>query len=256
MTIMLGVALLAMFGVVSSSVAGTATLTWNGVEGASGYRVFYGTSSRSYQEVRDVGVQTNATVTNLSPGTRYFFALQAYAGSLNSGFSEEVNGVVPGAGGDPVIDPPKALFQTSVNEGEAPLRVIFSDRSEGDIDSWFWRFGDGATSDQPSPQHTYQQPGQYTAVLEVRGPGGSDSQTTQIRVLEPVPPPVAGFSVDVSSGTAPLRVRFTDGSSGAISTRQWSFGDGGSSGAVNPEHTYQAPGTYSVQLTVTGPGGQ
>ncbi|WP_242467801.1 LamG-like jellyroll fold domain-containing protein, partial [Thiocapsa imhoffii] len=74
---------------------------------------------------------------------------------------------------------------------------------------------------------------------------------------EPLPvAPVAGFSVDVSSGTAPLRVRFTDGSSGTISTRQWSFGDGGSSGAVNPEHTYQAPGTYSVQLTVTGPGGQ
>src|SRR5262249_39101555 len=38
-------------------------------------------------------------------------------------------------------------------------------------------------------------------------------------------------------------------------TRAWDFGDGGTSSVTNPSHTYAAAGTYTVSLTVTGPGG-
>ncbi|KRE90964.1 xanthorhodopsin [Frateuria sp. Soil773] len=63
-------------------------------------------------------------------------------------------------------------------------------------------------------------------------------------------PPVAGFG-DTISG---LTVNFTDSSTdsdGTIASRAWNFGDGGTSTATNPSHTYAAAGTYSVSLTVT-----
>jgi PKD repeat protein len=71
-------------------------------------------------------------------------------------------------------------------------------------------------------------------------------------------PPVAGFSGNPTVGFAPLAVVFTDASTGSITNWLWSFGDGqsvtnGSNASVN--HTYTAPGNYTVTLTVTGAGG-
>ena len=68
-------------------------------------------------------------------------------------------------------------------------------------------------------------------------------------------PPSAQFSGDPRSGPAPLAVQFSDESSGQISAWDWNFGDGASSSAQNPAHTYARPGKYRVSLTVTGPGG-
>ncbi|WP_237561537.1 protease pro-enzyme activation domain-containing protein [Frateuria defendens] len=67
-------------------------------------------------------------------------------------------------------------------------------------------------------------------------------------------PPVANFGV-VTSG---LTANFTDSSTdsdGTIASRSWNFGDGATSTATNPSHTYAAGGTYSVSLTVTDNGG-
>ncbi len=72
----------------------------------------------------------------------------------------------------------------------------------------------------------------------VSGGGGSNS------------PPSANFSFTTSGLTA----NFTDTSSdsdGTIVSRSWNFGDGGTSTATNPSHTYASAGTYSVALTVT-----
>ena len=68
-------------------------------------------------------------------------------------------------------------------------------------------------------------------------------------------PPVAEFVGNPTSGAMPLTVNFTDQSTGSITTWSWDFGDGGTSTAQNPSHTYNAAGTYTVELTVTGPGG-
>ena len=67
-------------------------------------------------------------------------------------------------------------------------------------------------------------------------------------------PPSANFTFSTSALTA----TFTDGSSdsdGTIASRSWDFGDGVTSTAVNPSHTYAAGGTYTVKLTVTDNGG-
>jgi xanthomonalisin len=67
-------------------------------------------------------------------------------------------------------------------------------------------------------------------------------------------PPVANFSDSVSG----LSVNFTDSSTdsdGSIASRSWNFGDGSTSTATNPSHTYAPAGTYSVSLTVTDNGG-
>jgi formate dehydrogenase subunit gamma len=66
-------------------------------------------------------------------------------------------------------------------EGPPPLAFRFSDLSAGEITSWLWDFGDGATSTEGNPQHTYQKcPGDKemcTVSLTVCGPGGCDVRT-------------------------------------------------------------------------------
>ena len=71
----------------------------------------------------------------------------------------------------------------------------------------------------------------------------------------PVPPPVASFSVNLSSGSAPLAVQFSDTSLGTITSWQWDFGDGGTSAERSPIHRYTIAGSHTARLTVSGPGG-
>ncbi len=71
----------------------------------------------------------------------------------------------------------------------------------------------------------------------------------------PAPPPVANFTASPTNGLAPLTVTFTNTSTGNITNQLWSFGDGGTSAALNPGHTYTNAGSFTVALTVFGPGG-
>ena len=66
--------------------------------------------------------------------------------------------------------------------------------------------------------------------------------------------PSANFSFSTSALTANFTDSSTD-SDGTIASRSWNFGDGSTSTATNPSHTYANPGTYTVQLTVTDNGG-
>ncbi|MDB6163954.1 MAG: hypothetical protein JWL98_1386, partial [Xanthomonadaceae bacterium] len=66
--------------------------------------------------------------------------------------------------------------------------------------------------------------------------------------------PVANFSFTTSGLVATFTDSSTD-SDGTIASRSWTFGDGGTSTATSPSHTYAAGGTYSVTETVTDNGG-
>jgi PKD repeat protein len=70
-------------------------------------------------------------------------------------------------------------------------------------------------------------------------------------------PPVADFTASPTNGFAPFAVTFTDLSTGPINNRFWDFGDSNTTNVSTTVliHTYEIPGTYSIELTVTGPGG-
>jgi uncharacterized repeat protein (TIGR01451 family) len=69
--------------------------------------------------------------------------------------------------------------------------------------------------------------------------------------------PVADFTATPTTGNAPLNVQFNDASTGVINSYQWDFDNDGTTDSTqqNPTWTYTTPGTYTIKLTVTGPGG-
>ncbi|MFN7964676.1 MAG: Ig-like domain-containing protein [Acidobacteriota bacterium] len=87
---------LAMFAIGSVS-AGTIDLAWNPITDAdkAGYKVYYGTASRTYSSNKDVGNVTTTTLTGLTACTRYYMAVKAYdTGGLEStNYSNEVVGL-------------------------------------------------------------------------------------------------------------------------------------------------------------------
>lgn len=150
---------------------------------------------------------------------------------------------------------PIADFSGAPTIGIAPLDVNFTDLSQNPVTTWSWDFGDGNTSTQQNPLNTYTDPGTYTVMLSVTGPGGNDSETKTDYITVDYAPPTCDFTADVTTGVAPLSVNFTDLSVDSVDTWDWDFGDGGTSTDQNPSHDYATPGTYTVTLNVTGPGG-
>jgi PKD repeat protein len=149
-----------------------------------------------------------------------------------------------------------AAFSASPVSGIAPLTVDFTNQSGGFFDTCFWDFGDGGTSSSCSnPSYEYTKVGVYTVSLEVSRPGGSITETKKdyITVYEPVN---ADFIASTHIGVAPLTVDFTNKSSGDFTSCDWDFGDGGTSNScLDPSNSYNQAGTYTVALTVSGPGG-
>ncbi len=126
--------------------------------------------------------------------------------------------------------------------------------SSGNIQFWTWDFGDGGTSGQQNPTHQYSVDGTYDVILEVEGPGGcADSDTQQVTVF---PAPLADFDAPiVCFGEVTDFADLTVINNAIIDTWLWDFGDGNTSNQQNPSHTYQAPNTYSVTLTVSSDNG-
>lgn len=115
-----------------------------------------------------------------------------------------------------------------------------------------WRFGDGAASNEASPSHTYTAAGPYSVTLTVTDDdSATDSETQTITVTAPPPnaPPTASFTSSCSALTCTFTNTSTD--LDGTMTHAWTFGDGGSSTAFSPSHTYGAAGTFTVALTVT-----
>ena len=97
----------------------------------------------------------------------------------------------------------------------------------------------------------YSAAGTYTVSLEVSNDDGNDTAIkTDYILVYPSIPPVADFVGNTTSGYSPLPVAFTDMSANLPVNWSWDFGDGTNSTDQNPEHTYAAPGNYSVSLLV------
>ncbi len=153
--------------------------------------------------------------------------------------------------------PPKAKFEAGPLTGFAPLKVLFSDLSTGNVANWKWSFGDGVVSRLKNPTHSYIAPGFYTAKLLVSGENGTglEEKVDFITTLEG-DEPTAAFTAEPLTGNAPFTVKFSDFSSGKISNRDWEFGDGEVSKTLNPAHTFKTPGVFTVKLTVSSKNGE
>jgi PKD repeat protein len=193
----------------------------------------------------------NPTYTYVSPGTFSVNLTVTGPGGKDSKVKDEFISVSPSA--------PVANFNADPTSGAAPLMVQFTDASTGDITGWAWDFNNDGHIDSTleNPTYTYQYPGTYSVNLTVTGPGGKDSRVKDEFISVSPSHPVADFNADPTSGPAPLTVQFTDESIGNITAWAWDFNNDGhiDSTARNPTYTYQNSGTYSVNLTVTGPGG-
>ena len=78
--------------------------------------------------------------------------------------------------------PPVTAFTASPTAGLAPLTVQFTDLSGGRPTSWHWDFGDGTSSTEQNPTHTYASPGTYTVTLTVTNAHGTDSSSQTLHV--------------------------------------------------------------------------
>lgn len=148
-----------------------------------------------------------------------------------------------------------ALFSGNITaQGCGNGTVDFVDQSNGGVIQWTWDFGDGNTSQTQNPTHNYTAPGYYDVTL-IASNGVIDDTLVLPNFIYIPPPPVAQFSVLDSIQCEPYIFRFLDQSSGGVTQWAWDFGDGTTSNLQNPSHTYTAPGTYSVSLTVTNADG-
>ena len=154
---------------------------------------------------------------------------------------------------------PVANFIATPLTGNAPLNVQFTDQSTGSITSYAWDFNNDGVVDSTSqnPSNTYNTAGTYTVKLTVTGPGGSNSNTKTNYITVTNAAPIAAFTAAPVTGSAPLSVQFTDQSTGSITSYAWDFNNDAvvDSTSQNPSYTYNTAGTYTVKLTVTGPGG-
>ena len=145
-----------------------------------------------------------------------------------------------------VNDVPTADFTYQL----AGLSIVTTNNSQ-DGDTYLWEFGDGNTSDQFEPTHTYGAPGNYNVILTVTNECGTATYTSEVVIQGNAPLPA--FTVEASQGCAPFVVEFTDESEGDPLSWAWQFpgGNPALSTDQNPTVTYSTPGTYDVTLEVT-----
>ena len=152
-----------------------------------------------------------------------------------------------------------AVASGSSSGGDIPLTVNFSSTGStdpnGSIAGYLWDFGDGSTSTDANPAHTFTTPGNYVVTVTVTDNQGAKSvNTVPVAVTAPNIPPVAVATANPPKGAAPLNVVFTsDGSydpDGAIGNILWTFYDGSTYYGGTAYFTFSRPGTYSTKLEV------
>ena len=130
------------------------------------------------------------------------------------------------------------------------LAVQFEDYSRPDPDTWAWDFGDGNTSQEQSPLHTYEQEGVYQVCLTITNQNANCEDTRCFDVYVDS----MGFADCYADfwyfQMEELTVEFQDWSWPNPSTWAWDFGDGNTSEEQNPVHQYAEAGTYQVTLSI------
>lgn len=160
-----------------------------------------------------------------------------------------------------VYDPPTSKFKTAANLC-AGTGIQFTDESlpnGNPITSWLWDFGDGKTSTEQNPLHSYSAPGTYSVKLFVK----NSTSCNGVEYAVPITVgsvPTASFTLS-KPGCNITNVTIADNSTiptGTIVKWTWDFGDGTKEERTNNQpfdHKYLIGGNYEVSLTVTNNAG-
>ena len=143
-----------------------------------------------------------------------------------------------------------ANFTSDYSAGCSPLVVHFTNTSTG-ATSYFWDLGNTTTSTLTNPSTSYSTPGTYIVTLTAYNGSSSNTHTMTITVY---PFPTVNFSANMTSVCPGSPVVFTSTSTGGVPgplTYSWNFGDGYSSTAATPTHSFASPGNYNITLSVT-----
>lgn len=136
--------------------------------------------------------------------------------------------------------------------GSVGEEIQFSGSATGGVPpyTWYWDFGDGATSNEQNPKHAYKKAGRYVAKLTVTDSEGKQAQdSAQVTVYEKLVADADGpYGAKVGQN-----IFFHGSAKGGVPPYRWlwNFGDGTFSNQQNPVHAYSAEGAYLVSLTVT-----
>jgi len=169
---------------INQGLPGQWNLIWNNYEGVfiNTYRIWRSDSLGQNWALIDsvAGNMTSYTDLNPPPGpihyqieiiSSYMCLPYAYKAQTNYNTSRSNRA---NTGAPPTIS---ADFSANPTTGKAPLTVNFSDASSGQIDAWFWDFGDGDTALTKNPTHTYTNVGTYNVTLYIHGGSLNDSTT-------------------------------------------------------------------------------
>lgn len=115
-----------------------------------------------------------------------------------------------------------------------------------------WSGPNGISSSSFSPGSSPE--GSYTYTVSGTGACVGNTATAVVETtVFPLPEP--SFTLSPERGCVPLSVAFTNTTPGPVQSTAWSFGDGGTSAAFEPDHSYTGIGTYSVTLSVSDQNG-
>lgn len=144
-----------------------------------------------------------------------------------------------------VITTPTVNFTVDKYYSELPNTTFMFTSQSNSAFKHSWKFGDGGTSNQLNPTHTYGDSGTYYITLTANNGYCEDSFINRIIIVSPIPEP--DFDFTPTSGCVPHTVHFTE-KSAYTESFMWYFGDGGTSNDANPVYTYSNAGIYTVTL--------
>lgn len=194
--------------------------------------------------------EITASVTDGIQPLTYAWSSSSNTGNVETGLSEGTYTVTVtdsiGCADSETVEltqeaPESEFNSTDVCDGD---EMNFSSQSTANPTSWYWDFGDGSTSTDEFPVHTYSQPGQYEVTVYMIG-GCLDD--TVIQTVNVFAPPTAEFTVAPDIITTRTDASFTYTGSGGT-TFEWDFGDEETGTGSPANHEFGEDGFYTVTL--------
>ena len=146
-----------------------------------------------------------------------------------------------------IPDRPVSVSELAILDGSG------STDDDGQILSYIWDFGDGATGEGPVVNYAWTQPGTFTVTLTTIDDSGTASalQSTAMQIrVDAAPVADAGADQYVTASVVEFDGGGSTDADGAVTDWQWDFGDGAIARGQTVSHAFLRPGVYEVALVV------